>query len=232
MRTGKVRQQKKTTQTGRRRRSTEEIKDRIMEAAGEEFERNGYAGTTTAAIARKARVGEALIFSNFGSKAKLFHDSVFNPLDRHFQDFCATHVVDADDTNGRRKEARQYILELQEFVQRHSEMLKSLVAAQMYTSDDVAGLSQFQGLHDYFARAAAKAMTRLEGTPIDPKLLARISFATVLACVIFKDWLFPKWLATKHEIGAAIADFIMDGINADIDLKANGGQRSESTKSR
>ena len=68
----------------RKRRSTEEIIDRLMEAACEEFERSGYAGSKTAEIARKAGVAEALIFSNFGSKAKLFQDSIFKPLDRHF----------------------------------------------------------------------------------------------------------------------------------------------------
>ena len=67
-----LRPKKKTKQTRRPRRSTEEIVDNIMEAACDEFERNGYPGTKTAAIARKAGVAEALIFSNFGSKARLF----------------------------------------------------------------------------------------------------------------------------------------------------------------
>jgi AcrR family transcriptional regulator len=211
----KLRPKKKAGRTRRTRRSTEEIIDRLMEAACEEFERNGYAGTTTAAIARKARVAEALILSHFGSKAKLFQDSIFKPLNRHFLDFCTTHLVDAGDEISLRQESQRYIAELRQFLQRHSKMLVSLVVTQMYTSDNVEGVSRVQGLHDYFSRAAAVSMKRLAGKPkIDPKLMTRVSFATLLACVIFKDWLFPEGLASEEEISAAIGDFVLDGVNA------------------
>src|SRR5262249_44881753 len=131
--TGKV----STSRQRRRRRSTEEIVDRIIEAAGDEFGRNGYPGTKTAPIARKARVAEALIFSNFGSKAQLFHDSIFNPLNRHFFEFCDTHLVNPGDSDKLREGTREYILELRQFIARHCRMFSSLVAAQMYASDNV-----------------------------------------------------------------------------------------------
>ena len=204
----------------RPRRSTEEIIERVMQAACEQFEQHGYVGTKTAAIARKARVAEALIFSNFGSKAKLFHDSIFKPLDRHLEAFCATHLVEPGDTQGLREETRQYILELRQFIGRHDRMFRSLVAAQLYGSDNVRGLSEIAGLHNFFSRAAATAMQRLTGKPkIHPRLLARVSFATVLACVIFREWLFPAKLASEREIAAAISDFLLDGLNANADRK-------------
>ena len=235
MQKGNLRQRPKAVRQRRSRRSTEEIIDRLLEAAGGEFERNGYAGTKTAAIARKAGVAEPLIFNHFGSKAKLFHDSIFKPLDRHFLQFCATHLVDASDTEGLREGTRQYILELQQFIRRHSRMLRSVVAAQMYESNKVKDLSQIEGLHDYFSRAAARAMSRLSEKPkIDPRLMTRVSFATILACIIFKDWLFPEGLASEDEISAAISDFVMEGLNANADStpkdKGSGqSRRSPST---
>ena len=199
------------------RRSTEEIIDRLMEAASEEFERNGYAGTTTAAIARKAGVVEALIFSNFGSKAKLFHDSIFKPLNRHFLEFCATHLVDAGDAAGLKQGTEQYIQELRRFMEQHSRMLMSLFVTQMYEAD-LQGLSEMEGLNDYFSGTAAMAQKRLTKKPkIDPKLMARVSFATVLSCVLFKDWLFPKGIASEGEISAAISNYVMEGINANAE---------------
>lgn len=199
----------------RSRRSTGEIIGRILEAAGNEFEHRGYVGAKTAAIARRASVAEALIFSNFGSKAKLFNDSVFQPLERHLREFCAAHLVAPGDADGLREGTRQYILELRQFIGRHSRMFKSLVAAQMYASDNVRSLSQIEGLNDFFSRATELAGRRLVGRPrIDPKLLTRVSFATVLACVLFKDWLLPEDLASESEITAAINDFVMDGLNA------------------
>jgi AcrR family transcriptional regulator len=208
-----LRQQKKPGRTPRRRRTKEEIIERLMEAAGEEFEHNGYAGTTTAAIAQKAGVAEWLIFNHFGSKAKLFHDAIFKPMNQQFVDFFNTRQADTEDA--RQETARQYILELQRFMARHSKMLMSLLFAQIYEGDKVEGLSQVDGLHDYFSRAAAMAMNRLSGKPkVDPKLMGRFSFATIMACVIFKDLLFPEGLATKDEISAGMTDFIMFGSRA------------------
>ena len=60
---------------------------------------------------------------------------------------------------------------------------------------------------------------RLDKKPrVDPKLMVRVSFAAMLACVMFKDWIFPRGLATADEISAAIRDFVMDGINANSQL--------------
>jgi AcrR family transcriptional regulator len=216
----------------RRRRSTEEIIDRLLDAACVEFERNGYAGTKTATIAKRAGVTEALIFTNFGSKAKLFRDAIFKPLDRHFVDFCATHLTEPGDNSGQLENAREYIEQLQDFIEAHSKMLSSLVAAQMYATDEVEGLSQVEGLHAFFNRATAGAMNRLTEKPrVDPRLLARVSFATILACTIFKGWLFPPGLATKEEISAAITDFLIYGLTVNAD-SAGWTVRAEPAQAR
>jgi AcrR family transcriptional regulator len=210
----------------RRRRSSEEIIDRLIEAACDEFEHNGYAGAKTAAIARKAGVAEALIFSNFGSKAKLFQDAIFKPLNRQFLDFRAAHGVDTSDKKAMEEGARRYIEELQGFIERHSRMLMSLFVAQLYAPDNLGGLSHVRGLHDYFSRATAMATDRLVEPPrIHPRLMARVSFATIMACIIFRDLLFPKGLATRDEVRAAISDFVMDGLNANARPKTDPGRR-------
>ncbi len=199
----------------RSRRSTQEITDLIIEAACNEFERNGYDKTKTAAIARRAGVAETLIFSNFGSKPRLFHDSIFMPLDKLFVQFCATHFVDASDAEGMKQGTLEYIFEFQEFIKLHSRMLKTLVSAQLFESGNVKGLSQVEGLHHYFDRASARMRSRPAGKPrLDPALLTRISFATILACILFNDWLFPKGLAGKQRITAAISAFVAEGLNA------------------
>ena len=65
----------------RRRRPAEELVDRILEAAGDEFKKNGYSGSTAAVIARAAGVTEAQIFRYFKSKADLFRSAIFEPLE-------------------------------------------------------------------------------------------------------------------------------------------------------
>ncbi|MDI6712494.1 MAG: helix-turn-helix domain-containing protein [Anaerosomatales bacterium] len=48
-----------------------DVRDKILEAAAELFARNGYAGTTTRAIAERAGVNEVTLFRRFGSKRGL-----------------------------------------------------------------------------------------------------------------------------------------------------------------
>jgi hypothetical protein len=55
--------------------------------------------------------------------------------------------------------------------------------------------------------------------------MARVSFATIMACIIFRDLLFPKGLATRDEVRAAISDFVMDGLNANAKPKTEQGRR-------
>ena len=44
--------------------------------------------------------------------------------------------------------------------------------------------------------------------------MVRVSFAAVLANVMFRDWLFPAGLASEHDIREAIIDFVIDGLRA------------------
>lgn len=54
------------------RSSTSSTRDRILAAARELFAAGGFKGTTTAAIARRAKVNEALIFRHFPGKTDLY----------------------------------------------------------------------------------------------------------------------------------------------------------------
>src|SRR5215211_2149483 len=53
---------------GRRARSKQEIRDRIVKAALDLFQTKGFDATTTKAIARKARIAEGTVFNYFKSK--------------------------------------------------------------------------------------------------------------------------------------------------------------------
>lgn len=203
----------------RKRRSSEEIVNRLLDAAEAEFRRHGYVGATTAAIARAAEVTEAQLFRCFGSKAELFREAIFKPLDRHFSEFNARNLTGVEDAQDRRTMARLYITELQQFVAEHAELLMSLVMVQTY-GGSAGGLEEVGSLRAYFERGAAMfPHAGGEGHAIDPKLLVRVSFAAVLANVMFKDWLFPKGLADEGEISEALIDFVLDGVGGNLDAE-------------
>lgn len=199
----------------RRRRSAEEILDRILSAAAGEFEENGYSGATTAAIARRADVTEAQIFRLFDSKGELYREAVFQPLNRHFAEFQARNLVDAESGEPERVLARRYINELQDFMGEHSGMLMSLIVAQAYSQTSAESLTDIDGLKAYFEQGRATMEGRVTGpAKVRPELMVRVSFAAVLASVMFKDWLFPPGMASDEEIREAIVDFTIDGISA------------------
>ncbi|MCT2401685.1 TetR/AcrR family transcriptional regulator [Novosphingobium mangrovi (ex Huang et al. 2023)] len=199
----------------RRRRSSEEVADRILEAAAEEFEQSGYTGATTAAIARRAEVTEAQIFRFHASKQDLFRAAIFTPLNRHFADFQARSVADLGSGRESKELAREYIRELQDFMARHSRMFMSLIVATAYSPDATGAISELDGLQAYFEKGKALMSARVGAeAPVSPELMVRVSFAAVLANLMFRDWLFPPGLASDEEIRDAIATFVIEGIEA------------------
>jgi AcrR family transcriptional regulator len=198
----------------RKRRTPGEIRERLIRAAREEFRRCGFVGATTASIARNADVTEAQLFRCFQSKAGLFREAVFEPLNEHLAEFSAQHPSGLADAGGNREEARLYIAELQQFIGEHAQLLLALFVAQMFASGSLHGVGEIDSLRGYFERGAAAMRSRVGKDPkVDPRLLVRISFAAVLGCVTFKDWIFPPGLASDGQIRSAIIDFVMDGIN-------------------
>lgn len=201
----------------RRRRPAAEIRARLIRAAGDEFRQFGFSGATTAAIARRADVTEAQLFRYFPSKAELFREAVFDPLTAHFAEFNARHPMAAS-SGTRREQARLYVGELQQFLDEHSKLLLSLIAAQTFTSGSLQGMGEIDSLRAYFERGAAMMSSRVGGAaPVDPQLLVRVSFAAVLGAVLFKEWVFPPGLASAEAIDAAIFNFVIDGINVNPD---------------
>jgi len=203
----------------RARRAPEEIRDRIVRAAGDEFKRTGFTGATTARIARRAGVTEAQLYRYFGSKAGLFREVVFKPLDRHFLVFIDRHLAVAGDASSLREMSQLYTTKLQRFITEHSALLTTLVVAQIYDAGMPQGVGRINSLSAYFEHGAEAMSKHLKrGARIDPKLMVRVSFAAVLACIMFRDWVFPPGLASDRSIREAINAFVLEGIGANLSL--------------
>lgn len=200
--------------TRRPRRSGEEVARLILEAATDSFTSKGYQATTTGEIARSAGVAEPLIFKHFGSKANLFNCVVFKPLEDHFEQFMNTHQPVNGSAEEKMRFRQEYTIELIGFISEHADMFRSLLASQLYYSEGVRGIGHLEGLQNYITRTieTAKSHTGLRKDNADPHLMVRVSFSAILSTVLFKDWLFPKGLASDKEINTAIAEFIMGGV--------------------
>lgn len=73
----------------RRRRPSAEVRAAILTAAEELFAERGFPGTSTKAIAERAQVSEALVFTNFGTKATLFEAAVMDRYEAFVAEFMA-----------------------------------------------------------------------------------------------------------------------------------------------
>ncbi|HTZ69523.1 MAG TPA: TetR/AcrR family transcriptional regulator [Acetobacteraceae bacterium] len=199
-----------------RRRSQGDIMDRIIAAAGDEFERAGYAGATTASIARRAEVTETQLFRYFASKAELFKAAIFQPLNQHFSAFHASMIADAAGSQSFRERAQSYIVQLQDFIACHSRMMMSLVVARAYEHGMPEGRTPIPALDTYFERGAAMMRSRIggEAARVPSELMVRVSFAAVLGCALFEEWIFPPGLATDAAVRQAVVEFVIDGISA------------------
>ena len=214
----------------RARRAPAEIRDRIVRAASDEFKRTGFTGSTTARIAASAGVTEAQLYRYFGSKSGLFREVVFKPLDRQFLAFIHRNLAEGGGGPSLREMTQLYTTKLQRFISEHSAMLTTLVVAQIYDAGMPQGVGRINSLATYFEHGAQVMRKRMKSEPrIDPKLMVRVSFAAVLACVMFRHWIFPAGLASDRAIRAAINDFVLEGIGANFDL---GARATATTKSK
>lgn len=185
----------------------------MVEAATEEFKRYGFEGATTARIAARAGVTEAQIFRYFESKSALFHETVFQPIERHFLDFNQQHLGEIGNPSTLAEVTRLYTGELQRFIGEHADLLTSLVVVETYNTKAAHGVGRIDSLQSFLERAAALMSRRIKGKPVvDPRLLVRVCFAAVFANVIFKPWIFPAGLASDEEIRSAVSYFVSNGV--------------------
>src|ERR1700742_1310640 len=169
----------------RRRRSTGDIRQFILEAAAEEFGSRGFAGATTAEIAKRSGVAENQIFRHFNSKADLFRKSVFDPLNEKFEAFNVAQLRTA--ISGKESQITQrYIRALSQFIAEQKRELLALVRSNAEELGEASDIGKMGALGAFFQ--IGHAMLTAKRGPnfkMDPRVVNRVSFATVLACVMF-----------------------------------------------
>jgi AcrR family transcriptional regulator len=124
--TGIVTAEAGSTRAKRPKRSTAELRRRILDAAEELFAAKGYGGATTREIALKAETTEAAIFRAFTSKQELFNAAVLMP----FENFMAHYSGEwlPDPARGTPQEAlREFAEDLYTLVSEHRHIFTAVV---------------------------------------------------------------------------------------------------------
>jgi AcrR family transcriptional regulator len=132
--------------TSQPKRSWDEVQDLVVAAARPLFETQGYAGTSTREIARRAGVTQAAIFRHFGSKERLFEAVILAPLCDYLDSFVERWNDDARWKVPREQRTHEYIAGLWDLVQRNRPLFAQLIdhrvgtAARIGAADGTATL--------------------------------------------------------------------------------------------
>lgn len=173
----------------RRRRTQTEVKQRIVDAAFDQFSQRGYAATTTRDIALQADVSETLLFRHFGSKAALFDHVAFDPFDA-----LATRYLEsagAQDSAGLDRILSAFLA----FLSEGQQLFTTLAVKGLEDTDDERAATRLDAMRRHYARAAdwlrREHATAGTAPPVDAEIGVRLGFGMVLASSLFAEWLFP-----------------------------------------
>jgi AcrR family transcriptional regulator len=184
-----------TTARSPRRRPTEEVRARILDAAHELFVAQGYRSTTTVQIAAKAGVVEKLIFSNFGSKANLFEATLVTPFASLFRDYVESWSQPPRTSGDAEQLVERFMTGIFDLVHSNRDLLRPLIAAQMHDGDDLQGLARTISTQLAGALSAMAEPFVLEEAAHffdfdDPQMIGVAAVGMILGMVLLDDWLF------------------------------------------
>lgn len=183
----------------RRRRTREDVTERICDAARELFAARGYYGATTREIAKLADVSETLLFRYYGNKAVLFDEVVAQPFNRLLQDFIAQRPTSTDPS----AHEHHIFTSVYQLIEHNRALFAALLSSKGAHGDD-GTVPSFEGLLSFFRAGTEeqklKYAARGETPPFDIGLALRLAFGMLAASVLLRDWLFPDGAPADDEI--------------------------------
>jgi AcrR family transcriptional regulator len=204
--------------TGRHpRRSTAEVRTRLLDAAHDFFRDRGFTGASVRDIAARADVKESVLFRHFGSKAVLFQRSVLEPIIGFCESYTARWVARESVGAEPGELIEGWLGGMYTLATRHRELILALMAAQAFEPEHfgttvehpelaelLRGLTEVTDLH-----------RQAHGLHLaDPEITTRVSFAMVLGLALLDPWVFPPGTdrPDSQRIIAELVDFQMHGV--------------------
>jgi AcrR family transcriptional regulator len=166
----------------RPRRTTPEVRHLILQAARERFAADGFAGTTTIAIANSADVSETVLFRHFPTKERLFEAAVIAPFEEYVASYTEgwrrVPVTSADPATV----LRDYAAALYDIVAAERELFAALMARGLHSDELAAAFARL----DVMAEIVA-ARYHLD---YDGPIAVRAAFMMVMSSSVFHESLF------------------------------------------
>jgi AcrR family transcriptional regulator len=199
-----------TRRTPRVRRSGDEVRSRLLAAGRDVFAERGYAGASTKEIARRAEVGEVLLFRHFGNKAGLFDEAVLDPFEKFVDEWVRRWAQHGLRGESLEEISADYVELLYGFFDDNRQLVTALLAARAHHANTPARLEElFSRLEATVREGAAKFGL----TARDPVLTVRLTFGMLLSAVVHSELLFPAGESLSRErVVNEVANFLVHGI--------------------
>jgi len=201
---------KAANQPRRGRRSADEIRALMLEAGRAVFAELGYAGASTKEIARRADVGEVLLFRHFQNKAGLFDEAVLAPLESFVDQWAG--LWEQHGLRGATIDelAEDYVRLLYGFFESNRELVTALLSARAHHPEASARLDE---LFSRLEATVREGMTEYNLPVGDPVLTVRLTFGLVLSTVVNADLLFAgDDRITRDRVVAEVTRFMLHGV--------------------
>jgi AcrR family transcriptional regulator len=205
-----------STDPRRTRRSPQEVRGLLLQAARSTFATRGYAGTSTREIAASAGVSEALLFRHFGTKANLFELAVLRPFQAFMDDYVDGRPGDlTDEPAPPEVPSRDYVEALYDVLSQNRELVIALLAARAYEVD-LAATSELSDALDRLQTVVEFELAQRGLVDVDVPITIRVTFAMVAALAVFGVWLFPQGnRPPKERIIDEMVQFMVHGLARD-----------------
>src|SRR6201997_2279552 len=168
--------------TRRPRRSSAEVRSRILSAAAALFAERGYGDATTREIARRAEVAEQVIFRIYPTKQALFDAAVVEPFDQFLSEYTARWLA-APTPGGKPEQVlQQFVEELHDLVRENRQLVAALASSGSLTARTQPALAKLEKMGAVIAET--------HGLLFDPELSVRIAAVMVVAVTMVEDQLF------------------------------------------
>ena len=185
-------------ETKRFRRQPGVGRELILAAAHDEFSERGYARATTRSIAERAGVAEPLLFRHFGSKAALFNEVVFGPMQAFMVEWEKFYIKAGNDYDAEPL-AKHFVGGLYDLLQENRGLIVTYLATRVFEPDvldepnDVPTFIEVIGLMDRMTQErVAPDNPRGRRTKVTAKIRVheRINIGSVIAAALFDELLF------------------------------------------
>lgn len=168
--------------TRRPRRSSAEVRSRILSAAVALFAERGYGDATTREIAERAEVAEQVIFRIYATKQALFDAAVLEPFDEFLSEYTARWLASPTPGGNPEEVLQQFVKELHDLVRQNRQLVAALASSGSLTVRTQPALAKLEKMGAVIAET--------HGLRFDPELSVRIAAVMVVAVTMIEDQLF------------------------------------------